>query len=346
MVGHMATRGKISAVSGGPAAASAAASALLLASALSLSLSACARAAEPAHAPEPTQGADASQTQRDRAADSADAAHARTAAGDAGDAGDDGPQVRATLLADAEAVAPGQSMTLAVRFDIAPGWHIYWSNPGDAGLATEVEFTAPDGAELGAIRYPGPVRFTSPGPVVSYGYAGSVMLSAPVTLPANLAPSSEARFVADAFWLACRDVCVRGGDELTLALPVRAEPPPASSSAAFAAHERALPKPLEDAPGARHRWQRTGEGAVLVLTLDAARDPAEMAFFPGPEDQLAVTRAEAVPGAVDSGEGAQMRVEYRAPGAGAKAPGPARARGVLRVGSGFYQVDVPGPAAR
>ena len=28
---------------------------------------------------------------------------------------------------------------LAVEFTIAPKWHIYWENPGQSGLATELE---------------------------------------------------------------------------------------------------------------------------------------------------------------------------------------------------------------
>src|SRR5688572_716189 len=77
--------------------------------------------------------------------------------------------VRLHLLADVTRVAPGQELTVAARLDIEPGWHIYWSNPGESGLPTEVELVAPPGFQVGAVRYPGPNRFESPGEITSYG---------------------------------------------------------------------------------------------------------------------------------------------------------------------------------
>ena len=38
----------------------------------------------------------------------------------------------AELIAEGPAV-PGETLTLALRFTPDPGWHGYWSNPGDAG---------------------------------------------------------------------------------------------------------------------------------------------------------------------------------------------------------------------
>eukprot|EP01042_Synura_sphagnicola_P020361 gene20361-25838_t len=31
--------------------------------------------------------------------------------------------------------APGKTVTIGLRQTIAPGWHTYWRNPGDAGEA-------------------------------------------------------------------------------------------------------------------------------------------------------------------------------------------------------------------
>src|SRR6185436_4838476 len=46
--------------------------------------------------------------------------------------------VKATLLADVDAIAPGGSFTLGVRLKVTPGWHVYWVNPGETGDATRV----------------------------------------------------------------------------------------------------------------------------------------------------------------------------------------------------------------
>jgi DsbC/DsbD-like thiol-disulfide interchange protein len=242
--------------------------------------------------------------------------------------------VALSLVADAAAVVPGQPLILAARFDVDPAWHIYWENPGEAGLATEVTFTAPPGFAIGPVRYPGPMRFTSPGPVESFGYDGTVLLSAPVHPPATLTPEQgPVSFVVEAFWLACRDTCVRGSGKAELTLPVAAlgsEPAPAHQ-ALMDAHAARLPRPWP-ASGTQ-AWEAGADGPVLVLALPAGvAGGADLTFFPSTEDQLAVAGQEP---AVTGGDKA-VRVRYRA--------APARARGVLGAGEIFYRVDAAGPA--
>ncbi len=49
------------------------------------------------------------------------------------------PKVQARLVAEHTAVAPGGSTTIALEEQIAPKWHTYWKNPGDAGAPTVIE---------------------------------------------------------------------------------------------------------------------------------------------------------------------------------------------------------------
>ncbi|MGH9456403.1 MAG: hypothetical protein ACRD2J_02035, partial [Thermoanaerobaculia bacterium] len=39
--------------------------------------------------------------------------------------------VTARLIADTVRVQPGTPFTAGVHLTIAPGWHVYWENPGD-----------------------------------------------------------------------------------------------------------------------------------------------------------------------------------------------------------------------
>jgi DsbC/DsbD-like thiol-disulfide interchange protein len=240
--------------------------------------------------------------------------------------------VALSLVADAAAAGPGQPLILAARFDIEPGWHLYWENPGEAGLATEASFTAPPGFAIGPVRYPGPIRFTSPGPIESYGYAGSVLLSAPVHVPATQ-EGGTVSFAVEAFWLACRESCVRGGGKAELILPVAAlgSAPAPAHQALMDAHAARLPRPWP-ASGS-HAWEASAEGAVLVLGLPASlAGGADLTFFPSTEDQLAVVGQQQ---AVTEG-GAAVRVHYRA--------APERVRGVLGAGDVFYRIELAGPA--
>src|ERR1700722_3147986 len=80
------------------------------------------------------------------------------------------PHVQAELLANTSAIQPGKPFWLGVRLTIDPGWHVYWKNPGDAGLATRVKFTLPNGFSAGPLQFPTPHRFDQPGNIVAFGY--------------------------------------------------------------------------------------------------------------------------------------------------------------------------------
>jgi DsbC/DsbD-like thiol-disulfide interchange protein len=131
--------------------------------------------------------------------------------------------VRASLVANSDRIEPGGTVSVGVLFELDPGWHIYWKNPGDSGLATEVLIEVPDGHTVGGIRWPAPIRFTQPGDLAGYGYEGSVLLAADVQL-GQFPDAAGVPVSASASWLACKDVCVLGSAELAGRLPLEAAP--------------------------------------------------------------------------------------------------------------------------
>ena len=62
----------------------------------------------------------------------------------------------AELVAQDTAVAPGGTVWVALRQQIEPGWHTYWRNPGDSGLATSVSWVLPKGVTAGELQWPTP----------------------------------------------------------------------------------------------------------------------------------------------------------------------------------------------
>ena len=126
--------------------------------------------------------------------------------------------VRAELLADVKAICPGQSFHLGVRLKIRPEWHIYWMNAGDAGLPTEVRFTAPKDFKVGPLQYPLPIRFLQPGDIMSYGYSDEVLLIAQVQPPRDLAMGSKASLTAVVSWLVCKKQCIAGSATMEISL--------------------------------------------------------------------------------------------------------------------------------
>ena len=63
--------------------------------------------------------------------------------------------VAAELVPEAPAT-PGTPVTLALHFTPEPGWHGYWSNPGDAGYGLDLKWHLPDGWKAGEPQYPVP----------------------------------------------------------------------------------------------------------------------------------------------------------------------------------------------
>ncbi|MCI0753887.1 protein-disulfide reductase DsbD family protein [Teichococcus vastitatis] len=148
-----------------------------------------------------------------------------------------------TLVTDAAAIAPGQSLRLGLQQKLEPGWHTYWRNPGDAGAPPEIRFTAPAGLQAGEFEWPAP-RALPFGPLMNYGYENAVLLPFRVTAPAGLRPGDSLILEATATWLICKDICVPEEGHFRLDLPVRAAPrPDPVLSQAFRAADAVRPRP-------------------------------------------------------------------------------------------------------
>ena len=123
--------------------------------------------------------------------------------------------VRAELLAHAPAgVAPGKPVWLALALQHQPHWHSYWRNPGDSGLPTTLSWQLASGAVAGDIAWPTPLALKV-GPLINYGYEGSVLLPVPVTVRGRLQGRRTAREVAGASgWSAGTSACRRRASSL------------------------------------------------------------------------------------------------------------------------------------
>ncbi len=125
--------------------------------------------------------------------------------------------VKAELLADVSAIAPGQPFTVAVKLTITSGWHIYWINPGDSGLPTTVKWNLPDGFSADPLQYPAPKRIELPGGLVNYGYDKRFPGASP---PKNLTASDGVPIEGKISWLVCKENCIKGGETVKISLPV------------------------------------------------------------------------------------------------------------------------------
>lgn len=179
------------------------------------------------------------------------------------------PQVKLSLVAAAPP-APGQEVELGVRFDIPAGWHIYWINPGDAGVATRLSV----GGGAFRLAWPCPKGIpTESG--LSIGYEGTA------TVLARGVPDAG-RVTVRASWLVCKDACHPGEGQVSAAI---ADLPVEDLDAA----RSALPSPPGTLTDFTPLWHETDDGFLLELVIRGA-DRAELYLSPDspmlPRDQV------------------------------------------------------------
>lgn len=156
--------------------------------------------------------------------------------------------VTAALLVQSNRVAPGQSTKIALKLTPKPGWHVYWSNPGDSGMPPRINWTLPTGVSISDLRHPAPHVMDAAG-YVSYVHEGEVALLADLDVDKRIEIGSALQLQANVQWLACSDsMCVPERTKLVLELAAGTGLGPSPSGTDFTAFEKAMPRSLT-APG-------------------------------------------------------------------------------------------------
>jgi len=223
--------------------------------------------------------------------------------------------VKAHLVSEVSAVAPGQSFWVALELNIRDGWHTYWRNPGDSGQATTLKWQLPPGFTAGDIVWAAPHRFEIP-PLVNYGYAKHAVHLVNITAPQGLQAGAAIVLAAKAGWLVCSDVCIPENAELQLKLPVSA-----SSGAIDPADAGLFTGARSELPSAQlapttARFQ--GDKLVIALGKDwGATLPQikSLAFFPYDEGGIEYAAPQTLTRSQDAVELA-MKVGYQPPEGG------------------------------
>ncbi|MEO0882378.1 MAG: thioredoxin family protein [Pseudomonadota bacterium] len=127
------------------------------------------------------------------------------------------------LIAERAAVQPGETFFAGFDFQMIDGWHVYWRNPGDAGLPPTIEAWESGEQLAGGFVWPTPHELpVVPGQIMDYGFSDRVVFPFPVSVPDDAAGlislSGTLRY------LICDDVCIQEFADFSLVLPVSAEP--------------------------------------------------------------------------------------------------------------------------
>ncbi len=231
-------------------------------------------------------------------------------------AGEPGALGVVVTLAAEEPVTLGlgsQWSTLPVRLTLPEGVHVYWLNPGEAGMRTTVGVTLPEGWQRRTdstrdALLPPPERFASAG-VIGFGYAEEVVAVANFPIAHDVAEGEAGVAEVEVRYLACdADRCVPG----VARFPVRV---------VAGAPRRSVPTPAEQQVGAA--YDRPEKGLVTLAEPEAVSPDAwsfplpgvpagatDVGFFAFPRDSAepfgehdALRTIEGVPEAEPDGEG-------------------------------------------
>ncbi len=254
--------------------------------------------------------------------------------------GDELVKVRLTM--PTIGVTSGSQQYIGITFEIEPGWHIYWKNPGDSGAAPSwnIEGTAgtptagAPGIQLGEPLWPAPHRYESPGDILDYVYEGTVTIIVPFTVSGGPA---GARISAN--WLVCKDVCLPGTGESSIRFfrPSGLNPmTPSEEAPLFHSFHSRIPIPADQA---NIDFRTSFADGRLHITVPGA---TQLIFFPHASVDMVAPTDAFHEGKAD---GDTLSIAYSEEAQNAEA-----ITGVLEIHradgtEAFVEVSVPGPAA-
>lgn len=127
--------------------------------------------------------------------------------------------VQARLITATNGVEAGGTVRLGVEISLAPGWHIYFRDPGDTGRATQVQMILPSGVTAGQLLWEKPKRYSDSG-FTTFGYETRTVIAVDVKIPDSAKPGDKLLLKAHVEWLACHDMCAPGDQDLQIEVTV------------------------------------------------------------------------------------------------------------------------------
>ena len=241
--------------------------------------------------------------------------------------------VKSARLVVIDAGNPGP-VKVGLHIELEPGWHLYWVNPGDAGLAPSARWVLPAGFTAGPLRHPVPKKTVREG-LVSLEHENPVLFLCEIAPPSSGWPVGRWKAAAVLEWMACRESCVTGETAVETAIP----PDAASLAEGRAFQERfaaQFPRPLSGsgvtAGAARAGW--SASAWRIDITLSGPGPAEATGFFPYPVEDFVIDNAGVT---CRDGKIVCPLIPSRGPGS----PPPPVLAGILVVDGVGYDISVP-----
>jgi thiol:disulfide interchange protein DsbD len=192
---------------------------------------------------------------------------------------------RPTLVAEAPAAAPGQTLWLALHFEINPGWHTYWPGQNDSGFALRAEFETSANVTIGEPVWPAPHRYFPTDGILDHVFEERMIVLVPAVVNGDAKPGDRVSIAADLTWLACEEVCLAEQASVSIEAPIAsaaAEPDPRHAKT-FAQARARVPQTPEPGDGVKVdvsdqllRITAMGASRLAFYPLEGARRPRNL----------------------------------------------------------------------
>jgi thiol:disulfide interchange protein DsbD len=183
------------------------------------------------------------------------------------------------MVPEFTAVVAGMPMRVALRFKVEPGWHVYWKNPGEGGVATTATWTLPDGFAIDSMLYPTPARVDVAG-VVTHVHEGDVVFQVTITPPGQVS-SRAVRLASRVRYGVCKDVCYPGQATLSVTMPAMTD---ASRTSAWLAADSIFQARRPRRTGVTAGFTWNGDRGILSVIVPPGCKGDSVTFFPEDRD--------------------------------------------------------------
>lgn len=203
---------------------------------------------------------------------------------------------RPTLVLETATAKPGETVWVALRLQMDPGWHTYWEYPGEFGGATRIAWQLPAGVTAGPVQWPVPEKIADD-TGTTYAFHDDVALLIPLQLAADL-KTGTLDLTGRVSWIECETACIPGKATVTAQLRIGDQMEPSSEAAAFAEWRQKIP-PLATNLAATAAWEKPAVEDARPLIIEWSAASAEAPdFFPHPAENFEVLgKTEVLPGA-------------------------------------------------
>ena len=205
-----------------------------------------------------------------------------------GQAGGSQAATKVKLLLSHDTIKPGSTVTAGLELTMDDGWHTYWINPGEAGVATDVEWTLPKGVTAGSIQWPTPDKFTALGSI-GYGYHDKTILLVPLAIASDISPG-QATISGKVSWLECKELCIPRDQQVSATLVIAGRAKVSAAAAELDVTKKKLPK--ADPRFAVKAWwdgAAKDDERTLLIEFDAGQAGADADFFSMPSESFDVS---------------------------------------------------------